>query len=1134
MQCRQCQFENPTGMKFCGQCGQKLVSVCSQCQAEAPEGHKFCGQCGQPLNAAATPQTVEASVATLPQEAISESARTPTVDVTTSPARPPDRSTGAEIKQVTVLCGRVVSEPVDALGPELVHDLLSQFFALTEEEVGRYGGTVSQQADQGFMALFGAPVAFEDHARRAVLAAIDLHERVAGRAAQLQDRHGIQWTARLGLASGQVVVGGVGAMAVGIATTRAKDLQTTAPPGSTLIDHDMARLVRPFVELEAFRPEADAAGLLPSPSMGTRSTPGRPADEGSAQPAAPTAWLLTGLRSELQGSDTAKRRSPFVGRDRELSLLGELRSRAEHGEGQLVAISGEAGAGKSRLLYEHRKALRGRPVSYLRGRCLSFGDGIPYLPLIDMIRGASQISATDESATDPTNSVAGKLRASLERIGTESEESLPYLLRLLGVQDGTEALGDLEPQTIQNRTFATLRRILLDASRGALVIMELEDVHWIDETSEQFLDTLVEVMGAARIMLLLTYRYGYQPRWLEKSYATQITVHRLSTSESRRLVDTLLDRTDRPNDPRRAERIPEVLEKAEGNPLFLEELARSLAGSEDVAGPAIPDTVQGVLMARIDHLPEAQKELLRTASVLGRSFPLSLLKALWQRSEDLEPLLDTLRRQEFLYKTPAEDQALHFFKHALIQEVAYESLLSNRRRELHHLAATTLEAIHADRLEDVYDQLIFHYPRADEPEKTVHYLSRFAHRAAADNAHAEAARALREALTHAEKLPAEQRDRRAVDVLLQLADSLLPLAHFPETLERCLEHEDRVSRLDDPQLTAPYQFWLAHTHTYLGNLEATREHAQRAIVAAEACGDETTLGKACYVLGRNGFWSGQFAEGIENSLRAVVLLERSGEPWWQGQAYWVAGFNHYVLGEIQKGHEALERAYEIGEALDDDRLDTSWSQGYFHASVGNWEVGIEKCRRGLERARDPLNLAVATGFYGYALLEKGDLNEAIAHLSDAIERLRATGMQQIHGWFATFLAEANLAVGAIEEARAHGEEGRTICQQADFRYGLGLALRTLGRVELAAEGQLEKAAEHLAQALDLFTTLAVPFEVGRTLLEQARLAQRRGGVEAARAVLEEAHDLFERLGIDAYVTQARTARSEQLGSAVPG
>lgn len=1117
MQCRQCQFENPSGMSFCGQCGQKLAAICAHCQAEAPADHKFCGQCGQPLETvvseavaspldASQPDVAPLDVAPPASQAAGASAPAFSVETLGRPSVA-DATAGAEIKQVTVLCGEVVPEPAESLGPELVHDLLSQFFALTQEEVQRYGGTVSQLFDQGFMALFGAPVAFEDHARRAVLAALDLHERVAGRAAELETRHGISWTTRMGLASGQVIVGGVGATAVGVATIRAREWQVAAPPGGALIDHDMERLVRPFVELDPYTP-------------GDAGTP-------------PGAWILRGLRSDVLGPPAAKKWSPFVGRDRELSLLGELRSRAEQGEGQLVAIAGEAGTGKSRLLSEHRKALRGRPVSYLRGRCLSFGDGIPYLPLIDMIRGASRISAADEAATDPADSVAGKLRASLERIGTECAASLPYLLRLLGVQEGTEALEALEPQTIQSRTFATLRRVLLDASRGALVVMELEDVHWIDETSEQFLDTLVEALSAARIMLLLTYRSGYQPRWLEKSFATQITVPRLSATESRRLVDTLFEHIDVSADQLRAERIPELLEKAEGNPLFLEELTRSLAGTDDRAEPAIPDTVQGVLMARIDRLPEPQKELLRTASVLGRSFPLSLLEALWLRPDPLEPLLDSLRRQEFLYKAPSEDQALHFFKHALIQEVAYESLLSNRRRELHHLAATTLESLHADRLEDVYDRLVFHYPRADEPEKTVLYLTLFARRAANNNAHAEAARALRDALHHAEKLPAEVRDRRAVDVLLQLADSLLPLARFPETLEHCLEHEPRVARLDDPQLTARYAFWLAHTHTYLGNLEATREQAQRAISAAEACGDESTLGKACYVLGRNGFWSGQFAEGIESSLRAVVLLERSGEPWWQGQAYWVSGFNHHVLGEIQKGHEALERAYEIGEALDDDRLDTSWSQGYFHASLGDWETGIEKCRRGLERARDPLNLAVATGFYGYALVEKGDLSEAIGRLTDAIERLHETGMQQILGWFSVFLAEAHLAAGGIEAARGHAEQGRTICQEASFRYGFGLALRTLGRVALAADDQLETAAESLDQALDVFTVLAVPFEVGRTRLEQARLAHRRQDEDAARDAIGGSLEVFERLGVGVYVARAQSL-SERLGSGVLG
>lgn len=1088
MQCPQCHFDNPPQMKFCGECGAKLQILCPKCGTEAIPGFKFCGECGTPLTA----PPPAASQPAAPQPAAPQ----PVAPRPTPPQAQP-AATESEIKQVTVLCCDLVcATAANHLDPELMHTLLNRFFELAQVEVGRYGGTINQYLSQGFMALYGVPIAHEDHAHRAVLTAVGLQDRLAAQSADIEARHGVEWKGRMGLDTGAVVVGGIGDMAVGETPARAGRLRDFAQPGTIVVSDNTAKLVETHMQLE-----------------GPRPVPG----EDKAQ-----AWQVIGTGSLLTAASPFREEtlSPFVGRVRELAVLDELRELTLSDQGQVVGLVGEAGSGKSRLLYEFRKTFRGQRVSYLRGQCLSYGSGVPYLPLITMIRGASSIGETDSPEV-----VTAKMRASLERVGTDPEESLPYFLRLLGVREGTEVLDNMEPQSIQTRTFATMRRMLLDAGRGALVVMELEDLHWIDQTSEDFLASLVEVMTAARMLLLLTYRAGYQPRWLEKSYATQITLQRLSDRDSQQLVSAILQRAELGK-----ELASNILEKAEGNPFFLEELARSLVEHGKDKGGEVPNTIQDVLMARIDRMPGEHKRLLQTASVLGRECSLELLEAIWDRPQPLAPLLEDLQRWEYLYKAPSEDQAVRFFRHALTQEVAYQSLLSGRRRELHAAVVTALEALYADRLEDAYDRLIYHYPKAGEPEKTVLYLSLFAARAARDYAHAEAAKALREALVHGAKLPEKVRERRLIELLLQLAESLLPLARFPETLELFEDYGELVERLDDPCLNAKYFFWLAHTHTYLGNQEETRQNAQRSIAAAQACGDEATEGKACYVLGRDGFWSGKFSEGIKYSLRAVVLLERSGEPWWQGQAYWVAGFNHYVLGQFEEGIEALQRAYSIGEALDDYRLDTSWSLGHFYASLGEWEAGIEQCRKGLERSQDPLNTAVAMGFLGHAYLEKGDLPQAIESLRESVERLRQAGMQQMLGWFLAFLAEAYLLTDHLEEARKIADQGFEITRNAEFRYGVGLAQRVLGRIAQSAE-RLGEAKIRFHQALETFTSLEVPFEVGRTRLDLAQLAHADGNAEESARELSESHRLFSELRVPKHLT--RTIRiASNLGIAL--
>ncbi|MEM1202146.1 MAG: AAA family ATPase [Acidobacteriota bacterium] len=1100
MQCSQCGFENAPNHKFCVECGHRLTIICHQCGAENAPSHKFCAECGVSLKAGAQPATQSTSAA-VPVPAAATP--TPVASPQTIPS-PPTIAEGAvskegERKQATVLyCELVAPAGPEGLAPDVLHALLNRFFELAQTEVERYGGTVSRFLGQGVMALFGAPITYEDHPRRAVLAALGLVERLKEKADELEQVHGLRWSSRMGLDTGAVVVGGVGGMALGQPTTIAALLQQRAQPGDVLVSGATARLVRAQTDLE-----------------------NRPAIDGPNGESIET-WRVVGRGTDAFSVTSTENLTPFVGRDHELSVLEQLREQASQSRGQVVGIAGDAGAGKSRMLHEfYLRTFPGRQVAYLRGQCLSYGAGVPYLPLADMIRKASRIAESDDDAT-----MAVKLRKSLELVGTDIEGTLPFLLRLVGASEGTEALDDLEPQAIQARTFTAMRRMLLDASRRSLVVVEIEDLHWMDTTSAAFLDGLVEAMAAARLLVILTYRSGYQPHWVDKSYATQLTMRPLSTEDSRRLVEALLEENagaDGAGEPDQ-----EILAKAEGNPFFLEEMARAMAESSSADG-GVPDTIQGILMSRIDRLPEVHKQLLLTASILGREMPIDLLTAIWEQDDDVEPLLEDLQRWELIYRSPTEDQPAYLFKHALTQEVTYQSLVSQRRKRLHARAAEALEQSHEGRLDEVYGQLTYHYPASGDAEKTVYYLTLLAQRSARDYAHKEAAKALREALEHVSSLPEEGRDRRRVEVLLLLADSLLPLAGFPETLELFEAHRETMEALEDPSLSAQYLFWLAHTHTYLGNSEATREFADRSISAAKESGDEATEGKACYVLGRDGFWSGQFADGIRNSLRAVVLLERAGAPWWQGQAYWVAGFNHYALGQFVEAIEALERALRLGEALDDYRLDTSWSLGYFYASLGDAETGIEQCRRGLERSQDPLNTAVSRGFLGHALTQAGQLPEAIEALEGAVAMMRGAGMSQLHGWFAAFLGEAYLANDDLERARASADEGLTAAREGRFEYGVGLAQLAQGRIA-AAEGRSDEARTAFAAARGVFETLEVPFEVARTRLDEVRLGAKEGLDVAAD--LQEVGAAFEELRVPFFVDRtAELAADLGLGAA---
>jgi class 3 adenylate cyclase/tetratricopeptide (TPR) repeat protein len=969
MRCPSCQAENAAHQKFCGECGARLQRVCSSCARPWPPEQRFCGECGSALGEAVAPPSRPAAEA---------------------PLLPSE----GDLRPVTAVACELVVPAEASFEAEELHARLTELVQRARAEVERLGGSVNQVLGRGLVAVLGAPTVHEDHVQRALLVALAL-ARAASTAT------GDAWPVRLAVDTGAAVVGGGEGMVVGAPLEHARLVASQAPAGRVRVTEAVVRF-----GAGRFEPVAPASpGELPL-------------------------WELISLEEGASGPPRAQRQelSPYLGRRRELDVLEELFQEAERGRGQVVGVAGEAGAGKSRLLLELGRRLPAAGVTRLVGRCVSYGGAIPYLPLRDLIRRSACLRDADGA-----EETLAKLRATLERLGADVEEGLPALAWLLPVKGAANGFATLEPQALKDRLFRTLRQVLLAASRRAPVVLEIEDLHWADETSVDLLASLVESMASARILLLLTYRSGYQPRWMDRSYATQLTLRRLSLADSQALVEGLLGRE------RVAGRLTaEILEKAEGNPFYLEELARSLpATADDGAAPAVPETIQGLLLARIDRLPPEHKRLLQDASVLGREVPVDLLAEVHGGSAVLSPLLEDLQRWELLVPSTGEGSVPQVsFQHALTQEVAYRSLLPSRRRTLHGLAARAVEALHQDRLEEVYELLVYHYPSAGEVAKTVEYLRLLAARAAREGAYAEAAKALSSALDHAAAWSGVDGARQRAEVRLHLAEALFPLARFGETLETLAAGAADLAEVAEPRLVAEHHFWLAHTYTYLGDQERTREHAHQAVARAAEAGDAATEGKACYVLGRDGFWSGAYEEGMKASLRAVVLLERSGEAWWQGQAYWVLGFHHFALGQPNEALQAFGRCFQIGEALDDYRLDPSWSIGFVLASTGQASAGLEHCRRGLERARDELNHAVALGFYGYAQLQAGDATSARISIQEAREAMQRAGMKPLEAWFGTFLAEALEVLGEAEEANAVAEEAVRVARAVEFRYGL--------------------------------------------------------------------------------------------------
>ena len=838
---------------------------------------------------------------------------------------------------------------------------------------------------------------------------------------------------------------------------------------------------------------------------------------------APDGTLLHALVGRGLGFAGHGRTTPFVGRQEELDLLGSRLQRAREGRGQVVGIVGEAGLGKSRLLDEWRRSLTGSGIRFLEGRCHSHGASLPFLPVLEIIRRAFRIGESDSR-----EEIAQKTWAALQGLELPAEEMAPYLLHLLGTPGHAEALAGQSPEAIHARTLEILRLVSVKASALRPIVMVIEDLHWIDHASAAYVAALIESLAGARIMLVTTYRQEYRPPWLQRSYVTQMPLQPLSPEESRRALQSVLaGETVAPG----VEEI--ILARAEGNPFFLEELARTLTPPQGGAPTEVPGTVQEVLLARLERLAADEREMLQAASVLGRDFSPSLLQAM-TGGGPVRPRLAPLIDAEFLYEAAAGAETLFVFRHALTQHVAYESLLPARRQALHAGAARALEAAHAGRLDDALDQIAFHYGASDVRDKAVHYLTRCAARSAARYANVEAATLLEQALAHAERLPAgPEADRAVLGLVFRQAHALGLLGQFQKILERLVTEAPRVARLDDAELSARYYFWLGRTFSIIGQRARATESGRRSLAEAERAGNEELIGSAQYVLAYECYWAGQLAEGVRYAREAVLHLEQGGDRYWLAMGYWVLALNNGPMGEWEASLGALAKMEAIADATSDPKLQSAaaWTAGSVHGLRGDWERGVEIARRGLAQSPNPLNTALAMGFLGAIYFEKGDTQETIPLLEKAVEQMSAFKTWDMQGWLTAVLGEALVQAGETGRGRATLEEALTLSRKAGYWWGIGWAQRALGRLALA-EGTLEEAHQRMTEALGVMEGAGARFEVARTRLALAQIEHARGSRDAAASHLLEAARVFAATDSPVYVARVE-ATARALGLPLP-
>jgi class 3 adenylate cyclase len=823
MMCPRCHAENREGRRFCAKCAAPLATACPSCGFSNEPGEDFCGGCAAPLVVASRPAEVRfASPQSYTPKHLAERILTSKVALE------------GERKQVTVLFADLKGsmELLADRDPEEARKLLDPVLERMMEAVHRYEGTVNQVMGDGIMALFGAPLAHEDHAIRACYAALRMQDSVRRYAEDVRRTEGIPIQIRVGLNSGDVVVRSIGSdlrmdyTAVGQTTHLAARMEQMAMPGSILIPDPTLALAEGYVIVKP---------LGPMPIKGLEV----PIE----------VYEVTGaatVRSRIHAA-AARGLTRFVGRDSEMDQLRQALARAGAGQGQVVAVIGEPGVGKSRLYWEFTHSHRILGWLIVESGSVSYGKASAYLPVIDLLRAYFQIEAADD-ARKIREKVTGKL-LSLDRA---LEPVLPPLLGLLDVPVEDAEWQRLEPSQRRQRTLDGVKHLLLRESQVQPLIVMFEDLHWIDTETQALLDSLVESLPTARLLLLVNYRPEYQHGWAGKSYYRQLRIDPLPPETADELLRALVGEDSTVEPLKRL-----LIERTEGNPFFLEESVRTLVETKVLVGERgayrlvkiteslqIPATAKSILAARIDRLAPGDKRLLQAAAVIGKDVPFTLLQAIAEEPEEmLRRGLATLQAAEFLYESRLFPDLEYTFRHALMQEVAYASLLAVRRQTLHAAAGRAIEALYAGRLDQAYDRLAYHYSKTDNASKAVEYLTRFAEKAAGMYAHGEAVTALQEALGHADRLPIEERDRHRLDLAVRQAESLHFLGRRQEILKLLLRHQEPVEQLGDPSLAGQYHFWLGWAYAWLGHRAEAAQHLSRSLQEATRSGDAALMGR---------------------------------------------------------------------------------------------------------------------------------------------------------------------------------------------------------------------------------------------------------------------------------------------------
>jgi len=1102
--CPACGHENREGAQFCGGCGRPLAAEigCPQCGSANPVGQRFCDSCGSRLVELADDQPERDPRSYTPKHLAEKILQSKS-------------ALEGERKQVTVLFADVKGsvELSGRVDPEEWYRIMDRFLQILADGVHRFEGTVNQYTGDGIMALFGAPITHEDHAQRACYAALRLRDELRRHADELRVERGLNVGIRIGLNSGEVVVGKIGDdlrmdyTAHGQTVGLASRVEQLAEAGRIYLTQHTARLVEGYFELRDLG-ESRVAGA---------EEPLRVYDLESAGPA----------RTRLEVS-RARGFTRFIGRVDEMATLELALHRALEGDGRVVGVVAEAGVGKSRLCLQFVERCRAGGTRVLEAHCPAYGKAVPFLPILELLRDAFGILAEDSDQV-AREKIAGRLLL-LDRA---FDETLPLVFDFLGVPDPAVPVPRMDPEARQRQLFGFVRHLVEARGEREPAVVLFDDVHWIDAGSDAFLAQLVEAVRGTRTLLLLNFRPEYKADWVGSSYYQQLPLAPLGPEDIRELLRELLG-----DDPSVAELAVRIRERTGGNPFFIEEVVQSLAeagslegehGAYRLAAPveevSVPGTVQAVLAARIDRLQEREKHVLQTAAVIGKEFPEPLLEAVAELpGRQLAEALTTLRDAEFICEKALYPVAEYAFKHPLTQAVALESQLQDRRAPIHAAVARTLEEQHADELDERAGLLAHHWEAAGELLEAARWRARAARVVSRTD--------LVQAYLSWENVTDLLRDAEASEEATKLGvEAWIQLIVKGGVTGVSLEAQRRafaagtelVERAGDAsgaaQLEAAFVDHLAASDQLA---EATERLPRLLRVIAQSEDAELKVGMA------HGVLFALFAAGNHKDARRVIdALEPlvsddpdlgSGfsvmNPLCSLHAWrvWLLAFE----GRLHEAREALEVALELARRHEPQAVIWIHCQATDIALYAGEPTSLARATEACELAEKlggPYWQAVADWYVGLAHKTVGDLHTARSHLESGLEALRAL-RHTFQPWVMGSLAEVYLQLGDPERAGALAEEAVEVAQGRGTTVVEQSSLLSLSRVLLRRAGAeaWDTAATAIERGLALADQTGLVVLVPQFLVERAELARLRGDESERLHHLGEAHRLFVEMG----------------------